>query len=75
MGPANEQHLHVLAVLARRRARRTAVNSGTEEVAAASPLAEAQRSFRRERSEQLFAPQAYFFWAVCGESEVARLRH
>jgi len=34
-----------------------------------------KRSFRRERSEQLFAPQAYFFWAVCGESEVARLRY
>lgn len=34
-----------------------------------------KRSFRRERSEQLFAPQAYFFWAVCGKSEVARLRY
>jgi hypothetical protein len=34
-----------------------------------------KRSFRGERSEQLFAPQAYFFGEVCGKSEVARLRY
>jgi hypothetical protein len=36
-------------------------------------LAEAQLPPRAQRAGQLFAPQAYFFWAVCGKSEVARV--